>query len=108
MTPHQDHATGEYQKLTDLTETERHRLLAAERRRILVTVLSSSSSPIPMETLARKVAKREADLTTVDEVTVDRMKEILYHTHLPMMTNLGLVESNPETNNIEFAENLSY
>lgn len=61
-----------------------------------------------METLARKVLKREADLTAVDEATVDQMMAILHHTHLPMMTNMGLVESNPDTNQIDFAENWSY
>ncbi|WP_431358868.1 DUF7344 domain-containing protein [Halovenus amylolytica] len=102
MTPYQNHATGKYRRLADLTETERHRLLAAERRRILITILSSSSSPIQMETLAKKIAERETSTTTVDESIVDRMMVSLHHTHLPMMANMGIIGSNPETNQIEF------
>jgi predicted transcriptional regulator len=108
MTHHQNHATGEYREIADLTETERHRLLAPERRRILITILSASSSPMQIETLAEKVAKREGDLSTVDEATLARTMGILHHTHLPMMTEMGIVEPNPETNQIEFADTWSY
>jgi len=61
-----------------------------------------------MDTLARKVVKQEADLSTVDEATVDRMKGILHHTAIPMLTNMGMVRANPDTNQLEFAENWSY
>ena len=80
------------QEPTDLTETERHRLLAAQRRRIVITVLSNAVTPISLEDLALKVAKQEDDVEASDAVAVDRLKESLHHRHLPMMDDLSVLE----------------
>ena len=98
MTQYQTYSKGGYRGIADLTETERHRLLATERRRILISILSASLSPMGMETLARRVVKREAD----------RMKGLLHHTAIPMMKDLGIIEVNPETSQLKFADNWSY
>jgi len=39
---------------------------------------------------------------------VDRMMTVLHHKHLPMLADMGLLETDPETNQIEFAEDWSY
>lgn len=108
MIQHQTRATGKYREIADLTENERHRLLASERRRILTTILSACSPPIDLETLAKKIAERDVAVGTVDDDTVDRMMAILHHKHLPMLADMGLLETDPETNQIEFAEDWSY
>lgn len=108
MTQSQTHERVAYREIADLSVSERHRLLAAERRRILLTILSSHSPPIHLETLAKKVAERDTSVDTVDSGIVDGMKKRLHHTHLPMMADMGILETTSETNQIEFAESWTY
>jgi hypothetical protein len=104
----QTQETAEYRDAVELAETKRHRLLAAGRRRIILTILPNQSPPIHLQTLAEKVAKRESDGETVEEDTSKRVMETLHHTHLPMMEDLGLLRYDSETNHVEFAESWAY
>ena len=108
MRHHQTQPTGEFREIADLTETERYQLLASERRRILTTILSAQSPPVDLETLAKKIAERDIAVETVDDDTVDQMMTILHHKHLPMMADMGILETDPETKQIDFAEGWSY
>lgn len=108
MKQRQSHATGEFREVADLTETERHRLLASERRRILISILSAHSPPVDLETLAEKIAQRDVIVDTVDDDTVNRIMVVLRHKHLPMLVDMEIVAFDQEANQIEFAENWSY
>lgn len=97
------------QEPTDITETERHRLLAAQRRRVVITVLSNVATPVPLEDLALKVAKQEKDIKASDAVAVDRVKHSLHHRHLPMMDDLSVLEYDAtETEVTAFDKTLYY
>jgi len=108
MNQTKNHAKTEYREIADLTEAERHRLLTAERRRILLTILSTHSPPMQFDTVAEKIADQDSDVETVDREFVERIKAILHHTHFPMMADMGMLEYDSETNRIDFAESWSY
>lgn len=108
MIQQQSRPTGEYREIADLTETERHRLLASERRRILVTILSTHTPPADLETLAEKIVDRDVAIESVDDGVVDRMMTVLRHKHLPILSDMGLIEFDADANQIEFAKNWSY
>lgn len=84
----------------ELTESDRHRLLAAERRRLALDILAGRQSPVDLGALAEALAVRErttdGDPGTVEDVAVD-----LYHRHLPLMADLGVVEFDPQAGRVE-------
>jgi hypothetical protein len=108
MIQQQTRPTGEYREIADLTETERHRLLTSERRRILITILSTHTPPVDLETLAEKIVDRDVAIESVDDGIVNRMMTVLRHKHLPMLSDMEILEFDPEANQIEFAKNWSY
>lgn len=73
----------------EVTEDERHRLLAASRRRAILDVLDEQSSS-GLGELAAAVAAREG----VDDV--ERVAVSLHHTHLPLMADLGVLSYDPD------------
>jgi len=108
MIQHQSRPTGEYREIVDLTETERHRLFASERRRILTTILSTHTPPVDLETLAEKIVDRDIAIESADVGVVDRMTTVLRHKHLPILSDMEIIEFDADTNQIEFAKNWSY
>lgn len=76
---------------TDLSATDRHRLLASQRRRIVLDVVGARTAPVGLDELAAAVATREADGDAVDGETLDRVRGSLYHCHLPMLADLAVV-----------------
>lgn len=84
----------------ELTESERHRLLAADRRRVVLDVIESRSSAIDLETLAIEVAMQENETESVSQKTVRRVKTLLHHTHLPKMSEWGVLEYDPDTRQV--------
>ena len=68
--------------------------LANARRRLLLRVLSTASSPLTTESLATRIAASEA-ATSVAEVTHEEHQAVaatLHHSHLPKLADLGIVE----------------
>ncbi|MFW6435407.1 MAG: DUF7344 domain-containing protein [Halovenus sp.] len=108
MTQQQSRPTGSYREIADLTETERHRLLASERRRILTTILSTNTPPVDLETLAEQIVDRDVAIESADDAVVDRMTTVLRHKHLPVLSDMGLIEFDADTNQVEFAGDWSY
>jgi hypothetical protein len=68
-------------------------VLADERRRTVVAVLLEQTAPITVETLARRVAARDADASPANVPTadVDEVHVSLHHVHLPKMAQAGLL-----------------
>ena len=85
----------------DLTESQRHRVLAVERRRTTLEVLADLTAPVDLEDLAVAVAERETDEGSVTEEAVERITVSLHHAHLPMLAGFGIVVYDPETNRVE-------
>ncbi|USZ70256.1 DUF7344 domain-containing protein [Natronosalvus halobius] len=93
-------ATDERSDAIELSTSDRHRLLAADRRRLALEVLTGTSGTVSLEELTREVAAREDDRGVQDEASVDRSEiEIsLHHHHLPKMAEMHVLEYDPETN----------
>lgn len=80
--------------IDDLTEHERHRLFAADRRRTTFEVLRGETDPVALEDLASAVAAREGDGT--DDETVEHVAITLHHVHLPKMADVGAIDYDPQ------------
>lgn len=87
--------------IPELTDTERHRLLAAERRRAVLDVLAERTPPVELEDLVEAIAAREDD-ATITAFEQERLVAIsLHHNHLPMMTDVGAIDYDPATTRVE-------
>jgi len=108
MTHSQTHARTEESGTTEggttLTATERHRLLAAERRRLVLTVLSNCTTPVELEALALRLTRQEANIEASDAVDVEQVMHSLHHKHLPMMDDLDVLSYDNETSQVESFE----
>ncbi|QLG29061.1 hypothetical protein HUG10_16660 [Halorarum halophilum] len=93
--------TGERTGTDDLTESDRHRLLAAEHRRIALDILEGRTAPVELEELAVGVVGRENGPRAADVETVERVAIMLHHVHLPKMAEFGVVDYDPDTNRVE-------
>ncbi|MDG5759747.1 hypothetical protein QA600_10380 [Natronococcus sp. A-GB1] len=87
----------------ELSERERHELLAADRRRVAVSILAEHTEPFGIDELAVAVANREAELETGDEgrPAVERVALTLHHAHLPRLADAGVIEYEPESRRID-------
>ncbi|NIB98365.1 hypothetical protein [Halobacterium sp. R2-5] len=81
----------------DLTDTERHRLLQSERRRVAVDVLAERSAPVELSALATAIAAREDGRDPGDEAAVERIELTLHHSHLPKLASFDVVDYDPDT-----------
>lgn len=92
---------SEGNELLDLNEADRHALLASDRRRHLIRVLSESSAPVGLSDLSvavQRVASRSPGSVdrSADEISVE-----LHHNHLPRLDAHALVDYVPETHQVE-------
>lgn len=83
-----------------LTDTERHGLLASERRRVALSVLAGRSTPVDLSELAATVAARETDTDADDARAVERVAVALHHAHLPKLDDFGVVDYDPEARRV--------
>jgi hypothetical protein len=84
--------TDGYASLANLTENDRHRLLASERRRVVLDILGERSGPVSLEELATAVTATENDTDAPDKDAVERVRIALHHKHLPKMADLGIID----------------
>jgi len=91
MTGSKNHGTKEGSDTVQLTESEHHRVLASERRRIALGVLMDRSAPVDLEKLARAVTGRERGLEATDTEAWERVKVTLHHCHLPRLVEAGII-----------------
>ncbi|ELZ17596.1 DUF7344 domain-containing protein [Natrinema limicola] len=78
------------------------RALAADRRRTVLSILAEEDRPLETETLARRVAAREAE-TAEREVAQERVDEVattFVHVHGPMLADASLVDYDAETGRV--------
>lgn len=91
---------GDLAGTVELTDSDRHRLLTDERRRIALEVLSDRVGPVPLDELATEVAARESERETVDSAAVERAAIALHHNHLPRLAATDIVEYDAETRQV--------
>lgn len=92
----------EGREIVEVSETERHELLSAERRQTVLQVVTAEMATFGLRELAREVAANEDDASQVEQVAV-----ALHHVHLPKMAELGVLSYDPERHQIEPHRGLS-
>lgn len=94
--------TGDRRQQTtvEISERDRCRLLADERRRTLVTVLAERSSPVTLTELATTLGARERSLRG-DQDSHRTLEVRLHHVHLPLMADAGVIDYDPGENRVE-------
>lgn len=92
--------TYRYAGTEHLAESEYHRLFSAARRRALLDVLAESTAPLGFEELVATVAARERGADVVFGDDVERVAISLQHVHLPMTTDLGVVDEVTDPNRV--------
>jgi len=97
---HITNSRNDSQALAPLSESERYRLLASERRRAVLDVLSGRCCPMDLEDLAREVADREGN-AIADEDPVAEVVTSLHHCHLAKLADHGVVDYDHDTGRVE-------
>lgn len=83
-----------------LTDTERHDVLASERRRTVLDVLAGRATQVDLEDLAATVAARESGVDEDDPRAVERVAVSLHHNHLPRMAELDVLDYDAASNRV--------
>ncbi|MCU4752160.1 hypothetical protein OB919_09215 [Halobacteria archaeon AArc-curdl1] len=104
MSQFRNDTTGQRTSTVGLTESERHRLLAAERRRVILDVLTENAA-LELGELTTAVATREPGVDAADEEDVEHVMISLYHVHLPMLEEYGCITMNDWTRRVEKGPN---
>lgn len=91
---------NDHPRLADLTEDEQYGLLRADRRRLVLTILTEQSTPIELADLAAEIAAQEESSDATSEETLNRIQVTLHHTHLPKMDDLGVIDYNANSRRI--------
>lgn len=81
----------------DLTDSERYRLLADERRRLILTILHERGRPMDLDDLAAALATAE------QEAAARRIRITLHHKQLPMMAELGVLAYDTESGRVQLS-----
>ena len=81
------------------------RVLSVGRRRTALDVLSHEFQEIHVETLAREVAATERGVAgqAVPGEDVAAIRQTLFHVHLPLMDDAGVVEYDPDARTVAYA-----
>ena len=75
-----------------LTESERHAVLASDRRRTVLAALTDTVGPIELDCLAARVAEAEPDGSGDPGDDTRRTVAVsLHHVHLPKLVEAGLL-----------------
>ncbi|MBV0924502.1 hypothetical protein KTS45_09860 [Halomicroarcula limicola] len=85
-------------ELAHLSANERYRLLASDRRRVLLDALKETTVPTALASLATEVAAREEGVDAGDDEAVERVAVTLHHNHLPRMEDADLLRYDATTN----------
>lgn len=94
-------STSEPANTIELTESERYRMLADERRRVTLKLLLNYQTPVGLKELAKAVVAKNDDGKVPRQEDVNKVMVTLHHKHLPMMTNLGTIRYDSTTKCID-------
>lgn len=92
-------ATRDGTRLPNLSQSQRHRVLADKRRRVLLAELEEHTDPVSLDALTSAIVARERD--DGGQSRSDRVRISLHHVHFPLLDELGIVDYDHENNVIE-------
>lgn len=92
-----------------LTVSERYEILADEDRRYALYCLEKYGETLALADLADEVARLKHDrpLPEIDPEVVKRVYLRLYHSHVPKLTDAGIVEYDQERDLVRLCRQLS-
>lgn len=93
--------TDEDTSVVELAVSDRHGLLAADRRRLTLDILDGKTTAVELAELAAGIAAREGGIDAVDEESIERVAVSLHHIHLPKMDDLGVLDYDPEERTLD-------
>jgi hypothetical protein len=76
---------------TDLSDTDRHRLLGDAYRRAVLEVVSERAGSIGLEALVTEIDDR-VDPTGTEHSSEQELRILLHHKHLPMVASKGIFD----------------
>ena len=82
------------------TDSDRMRLLASNRRRVLLDVVEDRSMPVSLDTLAAAVGEAEGDAAGLGTEAIDLIAITLHHNHLPRLADAGVLDYDPTSNHV--------
>lgn len=83
-----------------LSQSERSRLLASERRQTALSVLAETRCPIDLDELAAAVATHEIDSGDPTSDRVATIATALHHNHLPRMADMGVLSYDADSERV--------
>lgn len=92
-----------------LSQDEVYDLLSNARRRFTISYLREHSGPVAVSDLSQEVAAWENDVTR-DELTDQQVKRVyvsLYQTHLPKLSEVGIVDYDQDAGRVELTSSVS-
>lgn len=84
---------------SDLSESDRHRLLSDVYRRAILETVSERLGPTELETLMTAVDAR-VDPEQAEHESERELEILLHHKHLPVMASMGLFDYDHERHRI--------
>ena len=85
---------------TELSASERHRLLSSKRRRLVLDLLDDRSDSLTLQGLAEDVTRRESSGNPSDQAAAERVAIALHHDHLPKLAAAGVLDYDTQTREI--------
>ena len=86
--------------VVELTESEQHRLLADERRQVVLESLPGQGSELALDELAASVLERERDDSNDGPATQNEVAVSLHHVHLPVLDDLGVLDYDADSHRV--------
>lgn len=88
----------EYESSDELTDSEWFNVLTSARRRDALEVLADHDQPLELDVFATEVAE-QSDASGGDDFR-RQVKISLHHTHLPMMSDHGIIDYDSDSHRI--------
>ena len=86
--------------VVELTKSEQHRLLADERRQVVLESLPGRGSELALDELAASVLERERGEPSDEPATRNEVAVSLHHVHLPVLDDLGVLEYDADSHRV--------
>jgi len=84
-----------------LSDRDLHRILADERRRRALVHIGNLPTPVDLRTLADEMLEQASGRDDHTEGDVHALMVELYHQHLPMLDDVGVIELDESGKQIE-------
>ncbi|MFC3957076.1 DUF7344 domain-containing protein [Halovivax cerinus] len=95
MSQSRNRAADETVRTIELPPSDRHDLLASERRRLTIDVLEECQRTVDLEDIAAAVAARTGTDAESSAEDATRIAIELHHVHLPKLADAGVIEYDP-------------